>query len=67
MFFQSLNSEMLDMALQFMNIYNGYLEMKVAELSDQNSQSSDSLEVLNIPEQDGDKGAYSHGDGRKKA
>lgn len=37
MFFQSLNSDMLDMALQFMNIYNGYLEMKVAELSEQNS------------------------------
>lgn len=37
MFFQSLSSDMLDTALQFMNIYNGYLEMKVAELSEQNS------------------------------
>ena len=67
MFFQSLNSDMLDMALQFMNIYNGYLELKVAELSDQTPQTSDKLALFNLPDEDSDKGAYPHEDDRKNA
>ncbi|MGI5928392.1 MarR family transcriptional regulator [Pseudoflavonifractor sp.] len=56
MFFQSLSSEMLDTALQFMNIYNGYLEMKVAELSEQANKSLNDLEPQDLPEGCTDEG-----------
>ena len=66
MFFQSLHSDMLDMALQFMNIYNGYLEMKVAELSDQTAQPLEVLDYQDLPGDDENKGEGYHGDSRKK-